>query len=153
MIIHREISKGKKKVLLSVYLGLMLIFYFGYILLENFRIHQSEQWINIDLTQGNIQTIQQLGFWTTMLEVSFLGLLVLAILLLFRYRKNRRTLVHFVILHLCLFTIIFLIGYILSFFITAPLGNLTQPLISSAFLLVILVIYTAFVLMKERLSN
>lgn len=151
---NKEISQGKKRVLIPVYLGFMLIFYLGYILLDNFRLNKSEQWINANkLTQGNIQNIEQLGFWTSMLEVAFLGLLVLATLLLFRYRKNRKTLVHFIILHLCLFTAVFIIGYILSFFLIAPLGNLTQPLILSTVLLVLIVIYTAFVLMKEQLTK
>ena len=151
---NKEISQGKKRVLISVYLGFMLIFYLGYILLDNFRLNKSEQWINANnLTQGDIQNIEQLGFWTSMFEVAFLGLLLLATLLLFRYRKNRKTIVHFLILHLCLFTTVFLIGYILSFFLIAPIGNLTQPLISSTFLLVLIVIFTAFVLMKERLSK
>lgn len=149
---YKEINKGNKKLIVSVYLGFMLLFYLGYILLDNYRLSKSEQWINTNnLTQGDIQNIQQLGFWTSMLEVSFLALLVFATLLLFRYRNNKKTLVHFIIVHLCLFITLFLIGYILSFFLTVPLGNLTQPLISSAFLLVIIVIYSAFLLIKGRL--
>jgi len=151
---NKEISLGKKRVIMPVYIGLMLLVYLGYILLDNSRLKQSEQWINANnLTQRNIQSIEQLGFWASILEVAFLGLLVLATFLLFQYRKNGKILVHFITLHLCLFTAVFLIGYISSFFLIAPLGNLTQPLILSTFLLMLIVIYTVFVLMKEQLSK
>ncbi len=126
----------------------------GYILLDNYRLSKSEQWLNTStLTQGDIQSIQQLGFWTSLLEFLFLGLFVLTTLLLFRYRKNRKTLTNFIFIHLGLFTTIFLIGYILSFFLIAPIGNLTQPLIATSFLLVIIVLYTVVRLIKERLSK
>ncbi|MGE6259268.1 hypothetical protein ACQKCU_15420 [Heyndrickxia sporothermodurans] len=150
---YKEKRKGYKRVIISVYLGLMMLFYLGYILMDNYHLSKSEQWINTDyLTQGDIQNIQQLNFWQSMFENSFLGLMILAtLLLLFRYRKNKKALVHFIILHLCLFTTLFLIGYILSFFLISPIGNLTEPLTFSAYLSMITVIYTAFVLIRERL--
>ncbi|WML44624.1 hypothetical protein [Neobacillus sp. PS3-40] len=152
---YKEKRKGYKRVIISVYLGLMMLFYLGYILMDNYHLSKSEQWINTDyLTQGDIQNIQQLNFWTSMFENSFWGLIILAtLLLLFRYRKNKKALIHFIILHLCLFTTLFLIGYILSFFLISPIGNLTEPLTFSALLPVIIVIYTAFVLINERLSK
>jgi uncharacterized membrane protein (DUF485 family) len=154
---NKEISKGKKKLITSMYLAFMLLFYLGYILLINYRGGKSEQWlITNTLTDEDVQVFQQLGFWTSILEVSILGLFVLATILLFRYRKSRKSLVRFIILHLCLFTIIFLFGYVFSFFLTSPLGdlmNLTQPLFLPAFLLVILLIYTVVIMIMGRLKH
>lgn len=151
---YKELSKGGKGLIASVYLGFLLLFYLGYILLDSYRLSKSEQWETANnLTGKDIQSIQQLGFWNSIFEVSFLGLFVLATILLFRYRKSRKSLVRFIILHLCLFTIIFLVGYVLSFFLTSPIGNLTQPLILPAFLLVILVFYAVFVVIRGRLSK
>src|SRR5690625_1939683 len=122
---NKERSIGFKKLMIYLYLGLMLLVYMGYILLDNYRLSKAEQWINtINLSQEDLESIHQLGFWTSMLEISFSVLMLLAALLFFRYQKTRKSFVTFIILHLCLFAAIALLAYALSFFLIAPIGNL-----------------------------
>ncbi|MFD2042963.1 hypothetical protein ACFSTA_01425 [Ornithinibacillus salinisoli] len=148
----KDIIAGKKGLIISTYIGFMLMFYLGYILLEIYRLNNSEQWRTTKfLTQEDIQSIRELGTWTSIPEFLFLGLFLLASILLFRYRKNKRVLSHFIIINLFLFLAIFLIGYLLSTFITAPIGNLTQPLIlPTFFLLVMIVMYAGYMMKKWR---
>lgn len=151
---NKEISTVFKKSIISLYLGLMLLLYLGYILLENYRLIKAEQWIKtIYLTQEDLQNIHQLGFWNSVLEVSFSFLMLIATFILFRYKKDRRSFINFIIVHLFLFTAILLLGFILSFFLKPPIGNLTQPLLLATFLLVLIVIIRLIKKLKKRRSK
>lgn len=64
--------------------------------------------------------------------------------------NNTKILIRFIVSYLCLSAGIFLIGYVLSLFLTAPIGNLVEPLYSSTFILIDMVIYTMFIIMGKR---
>ncbi len=149
---NKVMGKGKMRLISFVYLGLMLIFYVGYVLLDNYRLIKSQFWANMDgLTGSELQSIQQLNFWINFFEISFLGLFILATIVLYRFRKNRIILNYFIISHLCIFSFLFLLGYVLSFFLIAPIGNLTQPLLLPFYLLIVVVIYAVIMTISHRL--
>lgn len=152
MIQENVISKITKS-LLFVYIGFMLVFYFGYIFLVHLRLSRGEKYLSQDyLSQGDIESIKQMAFWTTMFELCFIGLFVLASLLLYWFRKNKKIFTRFIFIHLSLFSAIFTIGYILSFFTNAPIGNLTQPLYPTSFLLLFIILCFVVQLIKNRFS-
>ncbi|WP_100372106.1 hypothetical protein [Bacillus sp. FJAT-45037] len=139
----------RKGLISIIYMGLMFISFLGYILLDNYRIGQSEHWVSIThLTQEDLQRIQELGMWISSAEYLFLGLFFLAVLLLVRYRKNRKVLNSFILLHLCLLLALAGLGYGLSFFLTIPFANATLPLLTPIYLLPIIVAYAIFVRFK-----
>lgn len=139
-----------KKSLVSFYAGVMVLFYLGYVLLDNYRLHQSEKWKVINnLSLQNVQDIQQLMFMNTVLEGLFIGLFL--IVTVFLYKKHKEKLVHFIRLNTFLFASLFLMSYILSFFLQLPFGNLIQPLFLPTFMLVLLMFYCLFISLKHRL--
>ncbi|QOY34712.1 hypothetical protein AWH56_018565 [Anaerobacillus isosaccharinicus] len=149
-----DILVKNKGAITFLYIGLMLVFYLGFVLLDNNRINKSEHWLKTNyLTQEDIQRIQGLGTWTSVVEFLFIGLFILTAITLFYYRKKRSALSYFIVLHLCLFLAIFGLGYVLSFFLTTPIGNLTQPLILPTFLLLIIASYAIFVRLRGQLEN
>ncbi|OIJ15146.1 hypothetical protein BKP35_04650 [Anaerobacillus arseniciselenatis] len=151
---YKDILVENKGTITSLYVGLMLVFYLGYVLLDNYRLNKPDHWLSTNyLTQEDIQRIQGLGTWTSVVEFLFIGLFILTAITLFYYRKKRSALSYFLILHLSLFLAIFGLGYVLSFFLTAPIGNLTQPLILPTFLLLIIAIYSIFVRLRGQLEN
>lgn len=150
---YKKTSKGFNKFIISVYLGFMLLLYLGYILLDNYRLGKAEQLVNTNLSQGDFQNIQQLGLRTSIFEVSLSVVMLLAALLFLRYSKGKKPFVRFIILHLCLFAALLLIGYILSSFLIAPIGNSTQPIILSSFLLGLIVIIMLIKKLQSKRSK
>ncbi|MBD8035904.1 hypothetical protein H9635_04065 [Solibacillus sp. A46] len=149
---YKEITNRKSTLVRYFYVGAMLLFYLSYILLENYRHHQSEKWKSINnLTLQDVQAIQQLAYWNTVLESLFIGLFLIGAL--FLYKKNREKLIYFIVLNICLFAFLFIMSYILSFFVQLPIGNLTQPLLIPTFILVPLMFYSSFISLKQRLGR
>ena len=149
---HKEITNKKPPLGRYFYVGAMALFYLGYVLLDNYRLHQSEKWKSIDnLTLQDVQAIQKLASLNTAFEGLFIGLFLIVALYLFK--KNREKLVSFLIVNACLFAALFLVSYILSFFLQSPIGNLTQPLFPTTFILMLLIFYSILISLKQRLSK
>ncbi|MBQ0140101.1 MAG: hypothetical protein KBT36_12465, partial [Kurthia sp.] len=130
----------------------MVLFYLSYVLLDNYRIHQSEKWKAINnLTLQDIQAIQKLASLNTAFETLFIGLFLIVVLYLLK--KKRGKLISFLTINACLFAALFLISYLSSFFLQSPIGNLTQPLFLPIFLLVLLMFYCILISLKNRFSR
>ncbi|MEO4055089.1 hypothetical protein [Solibacillus sp. CAU 1738] len=150
---YKEMTNRKTTLVQYFYVGAMLLFYFSYILLDNYRLHQSEKWKSTNnLTLEDVQTIQQLASLNAVFEWLFIVLFIIGALF-FLYKKNREKLVQFIILNVCFFAALFLISYISSFFLRSPIGNLTQPLFPTAFLLVLLMVYSFLISLNKRLRK
>ncbi len=148
-----DIIVEKKGLVTFLYVGVMSLIYLTYILLENYRLYKSEYWTTLEYkTDEDIQSIQELGAWISAVELLFLGLFVLAAILVYRFSKNKKS-NYFITLNLCLFVALFGIGYVLSFFLLAPIGNLTQALILPTFLLIIFAAYVVIVRFRRRSVN
>ncbi|MEI3606397.1 hypothetical protein SPD48_11880 [Pseudogracilibacillus sp. SE30717A] len=149
-----EKRKEKKRTIISAYFGFMLVLYLGYVIVAEYRLNKSEQWVKLNyLTEEDIQNIQQIGFLNSLLEISFSCLFILGAILLFRSQKNRKSLIQFIIVHFGSFTTIFLLGFIFSLFLASPIGNLTQLLILPASLLAIMVFYAIYLMIKGQLTK
>lgn len=149
---HKEKTNNKSPLAKYFYVGAMMLFYLSYVLLDNYRLHQSEKWqTTTNLTLEDVQSIQNLASWNATFEGLFIGLFL--IVALYLLKKNREKLISFLIINVCLFAALFLISYILSFFLQSPIGNLTQPLFIPTFLLVLLMFYCILISLKNRLSR
>ncbi|WP_145146227.1 hypothetical protein [Paenibacillus xylanexedens] len=127
---------------LLIYAVLMLVSYSIYLFLENTRLSHSQQWLSEGtLTQDDVNSISQIGRWTTISESLFLILFVIAFIFVM-YQFQKKPLIHFLIFNAALFIGIALISYVVSLASSMPIGNSVQPVIIPAFLLVALCIYT-----------
>lgn len=143
------------KLVTHLYLALMLLLYIGYIVVESYKQNKSEHWISkVNITQEDIQSISLVGTWTSSIEVMFLALFVMisSIVLIF-YPRNKKVLMYLLLIHLVLFIAILLASYTLTFITPLPIGNLTQPLITPIFLLVIISTYLGFIRIKEVIQS
>ncbi|OMF11771.1 hypothetical protein BK131_20060 [Paenibacillus amylolyticus] len=127
---------------LLIYAVLMLISYSIYLFLENARLSQSQQWLSEGtLTQDDVNSISQIGRWTTISESAFLILFVIGFIFVM-YQFQKKPLKHFLIFNAALFIGVALISYVVSLASSMPIGNSVQPVIIPTFLLVALCIYT-----------
>ncbi|MDR0269683.1 hypothetical protein [Paenibacillus sp.] len=121
---------------------LMLIFYYGYVLLDNYRIHKSHDWLSkSSLTEQDFNAIEQFGRWVTTFETLFVVSFMIAGLFMHIFsRGNIYAVTHFLLLNTALFAGIALINYIILPVISLPIGNLMQPLSPALFILVLFLI-------------
>ena len=146
-------EKTKHGILFPIYFILMLLFYLGYLLLENYRLNNSTHWMSKNnLTEADVESIIQLGTWTSNFEFIFIALFTIAMCIcIFGYRKNRENIIRFLILNTALFITITIISFVLLPFTQLPIGNLLQPIVIPTYLLGGLLIYVLWVLKKHRL--
>ena len=149
------LNKGKTKygILFPIYLVLMLLFYLGYLFLDNYRLNQSVHWLSKNnLTQADVERINQIGTWTTNFEFVFIALFTIAMCIsIFGYRKSIEDIKHFLVVNIILFTGITIISLVLLQVTQLPIGNLMQPIVIPTYLLGGLLIYMLWVSRKHRL--
>ncbi|MBY0204661.1 hypothetical protein NKT34_20975 [Paenibacillus polysaccharolyticus] len=126
---------------LLIYMVLLLISYSMYVIWENTRLSHAQQWLSeTNITQNGVDSISQLGRWTTLSESMFLVIFVIAmIVVMLRYQKKPTN--QFFIGNAALFVGIAVVSYVISLMSSMPIGNLIQPIIVPVFILVALYIY------------
>ena len=136
-----------------MYFILMLLFYLGYLLLENYRLNNSAHWLSkTNLTEADVESIIQLGTWTSNFEFAFLALFMIAMCIsIFGYRKNIENIKRFLFVNIILFIGITVISFVLLQVTQLPIGNLMQPIVIPTYLLGGLLIYMLWVSKKQRL--
>ncbi|RAW10121.1 hypothetical protein DC345_29065 [Paenibacillus taichungensis] len=134
-------SEKLSKLFLLIYSVIMLLFYCCYIFLEHYRLKQSQQWISKNnLTEEDVNSISQIGTWTTIMETTFLILFVITIIFVV-YRYQKTPIKHFIILNAGLYVGIALVSFVISLTTSMLVGNLIQPVIIPTILLVTLFVY------------
>ena len=146
-------EKKKYRILFPIYFILMLLFYLGYLFLDNYRLNQSVHWLSkSNLTTADVERINQIGTWTSNFEFVFIVLFTIAMCIsIFGYRKNRENIKRFLILNTALFITITIISFALLQVTKLPIGNLMQPIVIPTYLLGGLLIYMLWVSKKHRL--
>ncbi|KOY13059.1 hypothetical protein AMS66_28980 [Paenibacillus xylanivorans] len=134
-------SEKLSKLFLLIYSVIMLLFYCCYVFLENYRLKQSQQWISKNnLREEDVNSISQIGTWTTIIETTFLILFVITIIFVV-YRYQKTPIKHFIILNAGLFAGIALVSFVISLTTSMLVGNLIQPVIIPTILLAALFVY------------
>lgn len=133
-----SVNKASLNLFYIVYSMLMLILYYGYVLLDRHRLIKSKIYISKpSLTQEDSIAIERLGNLISTFEYSFLFLFIIAILIIHTlFRKNIKVITHFLLLNMSLFAGIVLINFIIFRFTHLPIGNLMQPLSYPSYILV-----------------
>ena len=148
-------EKTKHGIFFPFYSILMLLFYLGYLLLENYRLNNSTHWLSKNnLTEANVESIIQLGTWTSNFEFAFLSLFTITMcisIFSYRKRKNRENIKRYLVINIILFIAITIISFVLLPFTQLPIGNLIQPIVIPTYLLGGLLIYMLWVSKKHRL--
>jgi hypothetical protein len=128
----------------------MILFYGIYVSLELDRIAQSQQWSSGgSISDQAIESMSQLGRWTSITESLFLVLFTLVmIMMITRYRRNVRKLIPFALWNVALFVGVGAVSLVGSQVTSMSIGNLAQPIIVPAFLLAVLFIYVVWGLKK-----
>ena len=137
-----------------MYLILMPLFYLGYLLLENYkRLNNSPHWLSkTNLTEADVESIIQLGTWTSNFEFAFLALFMSAMCVsIIGYRKNIKSIKRFLFVNIILFIGITVVSFVLLQVTQLPIGNLIQPIVIPTYLLGGLLIYMVWVSKKKRL--
>ena len=126
---------------LLIYTILLLISYSMYVILVNTRLSHAQQWLSeTNITQNDVDSISQLGRWTTLSESVFLIIVVLAMsVVMVRYQK--KSVNQFFIGNLALFVGFAVVSYVISLMSSMPIGNLIQPVIIPTFILIAVYIY------------
>ncbi|MDK8191292.1 hypothetical protein QP794_14480 [Paenibacillus sp. UMB7766-LJ446] len=150
VILNKEPDKRRMNVAMLMYLILMILFYGIYISLESDRIVQSQQWTSGGfISEQGIESMSQMGRWTSITESLFLVLFVLVmIIMITRYRRNVRKLIPFALWNVALFVGVGAVSLVGSQVTSMSIGNLAQPIIVPAFLLAVLFIYVVWGLKK-----
>ncbi|SCY35956.1 hypothetical protein SAMN05720606_104122 [Paenibacillus polysaccharolyticus] len=126
---------------LLIYTVLLLISYSIYVILENTRLSHAQQWLSeTNITQNDVDSISQLGRWTTLSESVFLIIVVLAMIVVM-YRYQKKPVNQFFIGSLALFVGFAVASYVISLMSSMPIGNLIQPVIIPTFILIAVYIY------------
>jgi len=157
----QKLTKPSTNKVLYAYYFLMLLFYFGYIILLNYRLNKSEFWstksTNNILTQEDVETIIRLGRWTNSFELMFIILFVLMSIIYFvKNRKDRKDLVvvkHYLFGNTFLFIGIIALSYILVRITSLPIGNVLEPLYLPIYIFLGLLGYMLWGLKKSRLGK
>ncbi|MFE6074961.1 hypothetical protein ACFVQB_10845 [Paenibacillus sp. NPDC057886] len=151
VILNKEPDKRRINVAMLMYLILMFLFYGIYVSLESDRIAQSRQWTSGgSISEQAIESMSQLGRWTSITESLFLVLFILVmIMMITRYRRNVRRLLPFALWNVALFVGVGAVSLVGSQVTSISIGNLAQPIIIPAFLLAALFIYVLWGLMKR----
>lgn len=151
VILNKEPDKRRINVATLMYLVLMILFYGIYVSLELDRIAQSQQWSSGgSISDQAIESMSQLGRWTSITESLFLVLFTLVmIMMITRYRSNVRKLLPFALWNVALFVGVGAVSLVGSQVTSMSIGNLAQPIIVPAFLLAALFIYVVWGLMKR----
>ncbi|MHA7583255.1 hypothetical protein B2I21_26085 [Chryseobacterium mucoviscidosis] len=151
VILNKEPDKRRMNVAMLMYLILMILFYGIYISLESDRIVQSQQWTSGGfISEQGIESMSQMGRWTSITESLFLVLFVLVmIIMITRYRRNVRRLIPFALWNVALFVGVGAVSLVGSQVTSMSIGNLAQPIIVSAFLLAALFIYVLWGIKKR----
>lgn len=150
VILNKEPDKRRINVATLMYLVLMILFYGIYVSLELDRIAQSQQWSSGgSISDQAIESMSQLGRWTSITESLFLVLFTLVmIMMITRYRRNVRKLIPFALWNVALFVGVGAVSLVGSQVTSMSIGNLAQPIIVPAFLLAVLFIYVVWGLKK-----
>jgi hypothetical protein len=150
VILNKEPDKRRMNVAMLMYLILMILFYGIYISLESDRIVQSQQWTSGgSISEQAIESMGQLGRWTSISESLFLVLFILVMIIMTtRYRRNVRRLVPFALWNVALFVGIGAFSLVGSQVTSMSVGNLAQPIIIPVFLSAALFIYVVWGLKK-----
>lgn len=135
----RNENKTFNKKFFIVYSIIMLIFYYSYVLLDDYRLHKSYYWLSkSNLTEQDFNAIEQLGGWVSTFEKFFLfSFIIAAFIMHIVSRKNINRITHFLLFNTALFAGIALINYIISPVTSLPIGNLMQPVSSASFMLIL----------------
>lgn len=151
VILNKQPDKRRINIAMLMYLVLMILFYGIYVSLESDRIAQSQQWTSGgSISEQAIESMSQLGKWTSIIESLFLVLFTLVmIMMLTRYRSNVGRLFPFALWNVALFVGVGAVSLVGSQVTSMSVGNLAQPIIVPAFLLAALFIYVLWGLMKR----
>lgn len=134
-------SKKLPSLFLLMYTFLLLISYSMYVMLENTRLSHAQQWLSeTNITPNDVDSISQLGRWTTLSESVFLIIVVLAMsVVMVRYQKKPVN--QFFIGNIALFVGFAVVSYVISLMSSMPIGNLIQPVIIPTFILIAVYFY------------
>ncbi|OAX50842.1 hypothetical protein [Paenibacillus sp. AD87] len=151
VILNKQPDKRRINVAMLMYLVIMILFYGIYVSLESDRIAQSQQWTSGgSISDQAIESMSQLGRWTSITESLFLVLFTLVmIMMITRYRSNVRKLLPFALWNVALFVGVGSFSLVGSQVMSMSVGNLAQPIFVPAFLLAALFIYVVWGLMKR----
>lgn len=150
-----QASKNRPKVFYIVYSIFMLLSYYSYVLLDDYRLGRSSYWMSkSSITPQDLASINRLGNWVSTLESVFFYVFLLAYIGLHIYsKKNANVLMRFLLFNGALFAGIAAINYIIFLVAALPIGNLMQPLIWPLNVLVMLLIYVLWLKFTQRIAH
>lgn len=129
----------------------MLVIHACYILLENYRISTSGQWLSKTLNFKDAEKINDIGRWLLIVEVLLIILVLFAALI--SLKISHRTFFQFILTNVLLFIVITLISYIVSLSTILPIGNLLQPLVLPIIILIGFSIYMLWKVNHNKISS
>lgn len=128
--------------LFAFYLIVMFLLYTGFIMMENNHVNKAE-----------LQRVEQPNVWSVGFEVSFSILFlgaIIAVVYIYRTRKDIHLMWNFIVLHIGLFIVIGLVGGIVAYIFSLPIGNVMQILMIPAYFFIALVLYTIYEYIKLK---
>lgn len=143
------------KIFYPLYFLLLLVSYFTYAFLENYRImDRSQYWQSkSSLSSKDVAEIHQLGRTVNLTEWLFMSLFAVSLVLIIAVnRKNVSGMLTFLIYNAAGIAGIVGIGYVIHLATSLPMGNLLQPLIPPISMLIFLFVYV-LLKMKWRRSS
>ncbi|RIU94771.1 hypothetical protein [Oceanobacillus picturae] len=139
-----------------IYTIVMLLLYLGYVALDNARISKGAMIGNGSITELEWESMSQMGAWTVNLEFIFLGLFIVMLsVMYFRSFKNKSVIKPFLVTHAVLFTVLVVLSFALLPVTSLPIGNLLQPLLSLAIIMLFLIslFFVIFILRTMKKKN
>lgn len=148
-------SNNRPKVFYIVYSIFMLLTYYSYVLLDDYRLGRSSYWkLTSSITPQDIESIKRLGNWISVLESVFFYVFLLAYIVIHIFsKKNANVLMRFLFLNGALFAGIAAINYIIFLVTALPIGNLMQPLIWPLNVFVMLLIYVLWLKFTQKIAH
>jgi len=136
----------------TIYVLLIVISYVAYVVLDNMRLSHSALFLSgKQVTQTDVQYIDRIGQWTSIFEASFFFLFLISLfILLLLSKSNFEKFIVFLTANVVLIIGIGIIGFIFSFFISSPVGNLLQPIFLPLILISCLFVYLFWKKRREK---
>ncbi|KOO47167.1 hypothetical protein AMD01_06690 [Priestia koreensis] len=141
------------KLFFSLYTAFMLIFYVVYLWLDSYRFTPKNFMLsNNSPTESDFDRFSNLSQWTTNTGRMFLGLFLLTMVVCC-YKRNLQNIKNFIITNIALFIGITIISTGVFFLTSSTFGNLIEPILIPIALLVLLVVYSLYLLTRKKYSQ
>lgn len=153
--IFLKLKDSKYRNMFYVYSFLMVLFYMGYIFLDNHRLNKSELWLSKNsLTAEDVESINRVGMWTSSFEFLFIILFItMSILCLIKNREDKKILKQFLSVNILLFIGVVALGCLIFLVTPLPIGNIMQPLFIPTFIFGGLLLYLLWNVMVVQINT